>query len=993
MQYLMAAFDLLCSSGVNPATDKSKPMRRAISKTLLSAILCIGLLAPVNLEAKEAKAQPKPAVAAPVATPTPAPKPAPTPWLYENSDIPVDTSWTFGTLENGLRYAVKKNDVPAGQVAIRVRIDAGALNEEDNERGFAHLIEHLSFRGSTFVPDGEAKRIWQRFGVSFGSDSNAQTTATQTAYILDLPNATPAALDESVKILSGMMRAPRITEAALKAEQAIVLAEMREGSGAQARFSDHQREHFFQGQRLANRPTIGTAETLQAVTAPALTAFHNRWYRPENTVVVMAGDIDPAKLVALIKANFSDWKGKGPFVPAPDFGSPTKTEKVTRVVNEPTIPLMAQIGYVRPWKKVDDTIVYNQQMLADQLALKMINRRLEEAARNGGSFLRANVSQDKISRTGDTVLIAITPMGNQWQTAIADVRAVIADATTTPPSLADITREKKLFADVLRTLKNSYPFEAASKQADDIVQAVDIRETVATPDTVVSVFEGMQARVTPQWMLESTQKLFAGAEPRILLSLPKNEVGAEKKLAEALSAPVVANGKLRLAESDISFDALPKFGPAGKVTATRTVPRLDVEQIQLSNGVRAQLYANKAENDQVRILVRFGKGYQSVSPNAPSLLWAGEYVLSENGIGKLRLNQIEQMINGRRIDLSFGIDSDAFQFSAVTRPEDLADQLKLIAAKIEFPGWDPLPVERMKAEAIAGYDSYKMSAMTMVQRDLEYLLSSRDPRWKSPDPAEINKLTAKSFEDYWKPLMASGSIEVSVFGDFERAAAVAALEQTFGAMAPRKDAVAAPLALAKKFPAAASLPKALSHQGPSDQAAALIAWPTGGGLAKVTESRELEVLATIFRDRLFEKFRAEQAASYSPDMNSNWPLDFSSGGYLMAYAQVKPEDVNRFYAFADEVANDLMAKPIEADELKRAIEPIKQSIERAASGNSFWLSQLKGASIDPARITALTHLYSDFAQVTPQRLQALAKQYFVTAKAWKLVVQPEKVKR
>ena len=145
-----------------------------------------------------------------VAQPTPVAetKTAQVPWLYEGSDVPVDTSWTFGKLENGLRYAVKRNVVPQGQVSIRVRIDAGALHEEDNEQGFAHLIEHLAFRGSEYVPDGEAKRIWQRFGVTFGSDSNAQTTPTQTVYKLDLPNAQPAALAESMKLLSGMMRAP-----------------------------------------------------------------------------------------------------------------------------------------------------------------------------------------------------------------------------------------------------------------------------------------------------------------------------------------------------------------------------------------------------------------------------------------------------------------------------------------------------------------------------------------------------------------------------------------------------------------------------------------------------------------------------------------------------------------------------------------------------------------------------------------------------------------
>ena len=85
------------------------------------------------------------------------------PWLFKGSDIPPDPAWNFGALPNGLRYAIRRNGVPPGQVAVRVRIDAGSLNETDDERGFAHLIEHLSFRGSKYVPDGEAKRVWQRF--------------------------------------------------------------------------------------------------------------------------------------------------------------------------------------------------------------------------------------------------------------------------------------------------------------------------------------------------------------------------------------------------------------------------------------------------------------------------------------------------------------------------------------------------------------------------------------------------------------------------------------------------------------------------------------------------------------------------------------------------------------------------------------------------------------------------------------------------------------
>ena len=181
----------------------------------------------------------------------------------------------------------------------------------------------------------------------------------------------------------------------------------------------------------------------------------------------------------------------------------------------------------------------------------------------------------------------------------------------------------------------------------------------------------------------------------------------------------------------------------------------------------------------------------------------------------------------------------------------------------------------------------------------------------------------------------------------------------------------------------------MSHKGSDDQAAAVIAWPTGGGAKGIVEGRQLEMLASVFRDRLFEKFRSEQAASYTPDMTSSWPRDFSSGGYLMAYSQVKPADVDRFFKFADEVATDLSSKPISADELQRVVEPMKQAIDRAMTGNVFPMIQLKGATFNSERFDDFLRLYSDYTNVTPEQLQALAKRYFVKDKAWKLVVGPQ----
>ena len=911
------------------------------------------------------------------------------PWLYKGSDVPVDKSWTFGELSNGLRYAVKNNVVPAGQVSIRVRIDAGALHEKEDELGFAHLIEHLSFRGSTHVPDGEAKRIWQRFGATFGSDSNAQTTATHTVYKLDLPNATKQTLDESVKILSGMIRGPRIEKNALEAEKAIVLAEQRESNGASARFADAMREHIFQGQRLAKRAPIGTTETLQAADVDRLRDFHTRWYRPENAVVVMAGDASAQQLEKLVQRYFSDWRGKGPQAPAPDFGSPKPSNNVAKVITEPTLPLNAMLAYVRPWYKKNDTIAYNQQILTDFLAMRMINRRLENAARNGASYIFADVSKKDLSRSADTTIIGISPIGDKWAQAIADVRAVIADATQNPPSQMDIDRENKLFADALRTGLDSYAFEAAAKQADEIVGAVDIRETVASPQTVVDVYDAMQDSLTPETLLKSSQKIFAADAVRIFMSSPKQIADGDNLLAAALTAPVKANGNVRLAEETLGFDQLPKLRKRGKIISGSINKRFEIETLTFSNGVKALLYPNKAETDQIRLLVRFGKGYQAVEPNKDNLLWMGDLVFGENGIGNIKRTQIDQMTIGRRITLDFGVDSDAFQFSATTRPEDLEDQLLLIAAKLDHPGWDPAPVERAREVAKSSYGSFEMSANSVLQRDLDYLLKGKDGRWESPDLEAIEAVTPKSFKKFWEPLWQEGPVEIAVFGDFNRGEAVAAIAKTLGAIKKRKNRPISKAAGQIKFPDGKAAPVRLSHKGPADQVAAVIAWPTGGGLENITEARELEILAAIFRDRLFEKFRSEKAASYSPDMASNWPEDFPDGGYLMAYTQVRPKDVDSFYDFADQVAKDLIATPVSADELQRAVEPVKQYIGRASTGNTFWLQELKGAGHNPQRFKALSHKYSDYGNVTSEKLQQLAARYFRDDTAWKLIVEPE----
>ncbi|RYM12577.1 MULTISPECIES: M16 family metallopeptidase [Sphingobium] len=913
------------------------------------------------------------------------------PWLYENSDVPIDPAWRFGTLPNGLRYAIRRNGVPPGQVSVRLRIDAGSLMERPGELGYAHFIEHLSMRGSRHVPDGESKRIWQRLGVTFGSDSNAQTTPTGTTYALDLPQATPASLTESMKILAGMMTDPNIVDNAVDAERAVVLAERRESDGPQMRMSDASRLHFFAGQPLADHAPIGTVATLTDANAAKVEAFHQRWYRPENAVIAIAGDIDPAQAEQLIKDNFASWTVPGKGAPLPDFGAPDANRPATRVVVEPGVPLGLTLAWLRPWTPHADTIVYNQDKLTDMLALQIISRRLEQAARAGGSFLQAGVEQQDVSRSVDGTFMTIIPTGENWEKALVDVRAVVEDAKATPPSVAEIEREYAQMDTALNIQVENADTEPGAKQASDLVSAVDIRETTVSPQAAVDIFRAGKPAMTPEKILDSTRRLFSAGVFRALMVTGKIQPGLDAKLAAAVAAPVKAATNARLADKAVTMDDLPKLGPPGKVVSRTPVGLQGMESVAFSNGVKLTLFANDAETEKVRINVRFGHGQQAFSPTKPVASWAADYALVASGIGKLGQRELDDLTNGRRMGMDFSTDDDAFEMQVVTRPADYRDQLRLFATKLAEPGWDPAPLARVKTGAIVAYDAMSRAPDSVLGRDLNWLLHDKDVRFRTPSRAEIEALTPQAFRETWEPILASGPIEVQIFGQVKPDEAVQAVAATFGALPARPDVPVPAINRAMRFPAHVETPVVLRHRGDKEQAAAVMAWPTAGGFELQKEARQLEILTQIFNDRLFDKLRSTEGAAYSPSVQNNWPFSYESGGYILVTSQVRPDKIAYFYSVVKETAADLAKTPVSADELQRAVAPMRQLLMRASTGNAFWMNQMEGATHDARYVEAMKTMSSDLLTVTPAQLQALAAKYLVPGKSWSTVVLPEGV--
>ncbi|MEW4451141.1 insulinase family protein, partial [Bremerella sp. JC817] len=133
--------------------------------------------------------------------------------------------WVFGKLDNGMRYIIRRNNRPEGTALVRMEFTAAALDEEDDERGYAHYVEHMAFNGSTNVPEGEMIKLLERKGLAFGADTNASTGFEYTQYKLDLPRADEDLLDTSLMLMRETASELLFDEEAVQREKGVILSE------------------------------------------------------------------------------------------------------------------------------------------------------------------------------------------------------------------------------------------------------------------------------------------------------------------------------------------------------------------------------------------------------------------------------------------------------------------------------------------------------------------------------------------------------------------------------------------------------------------------------------------------------------------------------------------------------------------------------------------------------------------------------------------------
>ncbi|MCX5742638.1 MAG: pitrilysin family protein, partial [Proteobacteria bacterium] len=230
--------------------------------------------------------------------------PAVTKPVDETAPLALDASIKTGVLPNGLRYYVKANKKPEQRVQLWLAVNAGSVLEDDDQRGMAHLLEHIAFEGTKRFPKHEIIDFIERSGMKFGADLNAYTSFDETVYQLMVPTDDPKTVAKGLDVLRDWSADVSFDPKEVIDERKIIEEERRTRNSSQFRMLQQILPVAYQGSKYAQRLPIGTPEVIGGATAEPLKKLYQRWYRPDLMAVIVVGDIDAAALEQQVKAKF-----------------------------------------------------------------------------------------------------------------------------------------------------------------------------------------------------------------------------------------------------------------------------------------------------------------------------------------------------------------------------------------------------------------------------------------------------------------------------------------------------------------------------------------------------------------------------------------------------------------------------------------------------------------------------------------------------------------
>ncbi len=908
-----------------------------------------------------------------------------TAWPSELSRLAPDPSLVRGRLDNGFRYVLKQNHEPKNRVAIYLDVQAGSLDENEQQRGLAHFLEHMMFDGSKHFPKGRLVEYFQSLGMNYGGDTNAHTTHQATIYNIILPNGSKKDLDSGLLVMADYARGALLLPSAIDKERGVILAEKRTRDSAEYRTYVAGAKFAFRGTRYAERMPIGKKKVLESADRDLLKSFYDAWYRPNNMILVAVGDFDVGLMKELIEKHFAKLSPSGPKPKCPDFGKLSLKGTETFYYYEPDLgKTNVSIQNFKDLPIENDSIQLERRELLRILGSMAFNFRLQRLQEEGKvPYASAGYdSGDIVSRIGYASLSAQVE-AKRWQETLSYLEQILRQAISYGFRESEIERAKKEILSQLDTRVSTAPSEDSRTIANRIIDDLNSNRVYQSAVQEKSLYGPLTKEISAEEVNKQFRERWNHNSRLISVTgdvrLGKNGAAEIASVYQSSSQQPVA------ATVNDSVHKFPYLQPAqgNPHPKNRWYKDIGVERLTFANGLIVNLKKTHFEDNRIRVRANFGAGKQNEKIPGEALL--AEDVINESGSGQLTESEIEELIAGSSVDMNFSVGESAFSWTGTALAKDFEPFSQLLYTLLLDPGFRKSIFTKVKANLALMYQKISQEIEGAYPLEVQPFLANYNNKFGLPPWKDIASLDFTSLSRWAKPLITPKDLEISVVGDFDRDEVVSVLTKYFAGLAlhPPK----APESPSVHFPEGKKL--AVMVDTSINKALITVAWPTDD-FWDIHRARRLQLLADVFGDRLRKEIRQKMAAAYSPSVSSFSSRVYQGYGYIITQMVVKPGSEETVIKEIFAISDKLQKKGITEEELIRAKDPLITSLKEHIRTNQYWLNSVLSLSArHPQQLDWPTTIINDYTAISTQEINKLAKKYLDNARAAVAKVKPD----
>jgi zinc protease len=910
-------------------------------------------------------------------------------WAHLDSDIAVDPTVTFGTLDNGMHYAILPNAEPPGRVSLRLHVATGSLNETEEQRGLAHFLEHMVFNGSKHFPDASTLiPKMQRLGIAFGAHANAYTSFDETVYMLDLPNLEPDTLDLAFTVLRDYADGALLTADEINNERGVILAELNSRDSVQMRLMEQRLEFLMPDFLATQRLPIGLESVIKNANREQFTSYYSDHYTAANISFVVVGDIDPIAYEARIQEVFGSMTTETK-EPAPDLGTLPEGYGLRSGVfsDEEVSQDSLSLSTLKPYTFEPDTVENRLKYLPLQVANAILSRRLdilsktEDSPIKGGS---ANLSYwlDAI----ESESVSVSPEAGKWPESVAIMEQELRRALEFGFTQAEVDEITAKMLNAAEEAAKSASTRKSPALASGILGSINGHYVFSHPEEDLRIQRIGLERMTPETCHAAFKKIWDTEDLNLILTTKEAAEDTAQQLTELYQASQSVTVEAPEIIQDQAF-AYTDFGEAGSILKETHVEDLDFVQLELSNHVRVNLKQTDFQKNSILLTARFGNGMLTQPKELPGLPMLTTALLNSGGLGAHSNDELQRILAGRNVGYSFGIGEDAFTLSGSTTPDDLELELQLMCAGLTDSGYRDEALRQFHKQ-LPAFASQLQYTLGGASAEMQEWLYGGDGRFAKPDPDQLMTYTIEDVQSWVTEEMQHAPLELSIVGDFDPQTAIPLILKTFGAL-PDREQSSPPLA-AERLIEQPTLPADMvfTYDSKIDKAVAIVSWPGTAIQEDVRESRRMNILATILSDRLRKKLREELGSTYSPNARFTASRVFNSA-YLSTSSIATSAETALLQENMQAIAQDIAENGATQDELDRALNPILGELKMHLRDNRHWLSTILSQSQSkPYTVEWARERDEDYASITLEEVNALAARY-LTQDAARITLMPQ----